>query len=142
MNLKNVALASLLQWLILALLKAWFFNSQIFESAGLQQIVYWLLVIAVMAAIARRFGIINFLESFFLVFVWTLQNLLFDVLFLSPFTTMRIFYVPWYWWGYFAAIASILLFHKKRHIHVRHEMHAKNHPKVHHPPHGHEHKKH
>jgi hypothetical protein len=124
MTPKKFLLLLFAQWLILALLKAWFFNSQIFGNPGLQQIVYWLLTAAIVAAMVRRFGHISFFEAFFLVFSWTLFDLLFDLLLLSPYTGVSIFSGMEYWWGIVILVASIMLFHKKRHIKIRNDLRA------------------
>ena len=124
MTPKKFLLLLFAQWLILTLLKAWFFHSQIFGNPGLQQIVFWLLTAVVAAALVRRFDHISFFEAFFVVFSWTVLDLLLDLLLLSPYTGLSIFSAPEYWWGFVIMIASILLFHKKRHIKVRHDLHA------------------
>lgn len=113
-----------LQWLLLALLKAWFFKYEIFANAGLQQVAFWLATAAVVAAIVRRFGTITFFEAFFVVFVWSLGNLLLDLLLLSPSTGLSIFSSTQYWWSFAVLIAAIMLFHKKHHIKIRHEQAA------------------
>jgi len=124
MTPKKFLLLLFAQWIILALLKAWFFNSQIFGNPGFQQIVYWLLTAAIVAALIRRFSHISFLEAFFVVFAWTLFDLLLDLLLLTPFTGLSIFSGAEYWWGIVIMAASILLFHKKRHLKIRHDLHA------------------
>ncbi len=126
MTLKKLFVYSVLQWVILALLKIWFFNSQIFSNYGLQELVFWAAVAAVAAAIVRRLGVLNFLEAFFLIIAWFLGDLLFDLLATSIYTGLSIFYNPAYWLGYAALAVAIIFFHKKRHIQVRKELHAKH----------------
>lgn len=126
MTPKKFFLLFFAQWLILALLKAWFFNSQIFANPGFQQTVYWILTAVITAALVRRFGHISFLEAFIVAVVWTLGNLLLDLILLSPYTGLSIFSAAEYWWGFLIMAAAIMVFHKKRHIQIRREMHAKH----------------
>ncbi len=124
MTPKKFLLLLFVQWLVLALLKAWFFNSQIFSNPGFQQTIYWILTAAITAALIRRFEHINFLEAFFVIIAWTLLDLLLDLIVLSPYTGVSIYSAPEYWWGIVVMVTSILLFHKKRHIKVRHDLRA------------------
>jgi hypothetical protein len=127
------------QYVILALLKLWFFNYTIFSNAGFQEIVFWIIVVITGAALVRRFGVINFFESFFIIFVWLVGDLLLDLLVTSRFTVTSIFATREYWTAVLLLALSVFLFHKKRHIQVRHELHAKAHaaahPHEHHKPH-------
>lgn len=110
----------------MALLKAWFFGSQIFANPGLQQIAYWVLTGIIVAALVRRFNHITFLEAFILAIVWTLFDLLFDLVLLSPYTGLSIFSASEYWWGLLIMVAAIMALHKKHHIKIRHELRAKH----------------
>jgi hypothetical protein len=124
MTPKKFLLIFILQWLFFTLLKSWFFENQIFANQGLQQVVFWSAIIIITAALVRRFGPITFLEAFILVVVWTLGDLLLDLIFTTPFTGMAIFYTSQYWFGLLVMDVSLLVLHKMRHIHVRHQMHA------------------
>jgi hypothetical protein len=114
------------QWLVFALLKAWFFDSRIFSNPGVQQVVYWLLTAVIVAVLVRRFEHINFLEAFIVVCTWTFVNLLLDLIFLSLHTGLSIFSSPEYWWGFVVMDVSIIFLHKKKHIKVRHDLHARH----------------
>jgi hypothetical protein len=124
MTPKKFLLLLFVQWLILALLKAWFFNTQIFSNPGFQQIVYWILTAVIIAALVRRFDYISFLEAFLVVFFWTLLDLLLDLVLLSPYIGLSIYSSAEYWWGLVIMIVSIMVFHKKRHIKIRHDLRA------------------
>ncbi len=119
MTMKNLFLYSFLQWVFFSILKYLFFNYQILSNSGWQNILFWLLAAAISAAFARRFGVINFLEAIFLIIIWTLGDLLLDLMLLSIYTGLGIFSKVEYWVGFFVFGLSILFFHKKRHIHVR-----------------------
>lgn len=112
---------------MLALVKLWFFNNQIFANPGIQQIIFWILTCVIIAAIVRRFGLISFLEAFFLIIVWTLGNLLLDLLLVSNYTGLSIFHTQGYWVSFLVMDASIFILHKKRHIHIRKELRAQAH---------------
>lgn len=124
MTPKRFLIVLFLQWLVLALLKAWFFGSQIFSNPGLQQITFWVLTVLIVAALVRRFEHVSFLEAFVVVCTWTLFDLLLDLIFLSPHTGLSIFSSGEYWWGLILMDISILTLHKKRHIKIRHDLHA------------------
>lgn len=143
MTSKKLALYTLYQFVILALLKVWFFNTVIFSNAGIQQIVFWIIVIIIGAALVRRFEVINFFESFFIIFIWVVGDAFFDLLITSRFTGLSIFAGQEYWVGAFFLGLSVFLFHKKRHLQVRHELHAKAHAAAHpHSNHQDNHHKH
>lgn len=120
---KKLLLFTLIQWLILAVVKYCFFHYAIFSQAGIQQIVYWVVVGVVVTAMVRRFGVISFLEVLFIIFLWTVFNLLFDLLWLSPLVGSSMFGTLQYWVGVGALGISAFLFHKIRHIHKRHHAH-------------------
>lgn len=126
MTPKKFLLIFILQWLFFALLKSWFFKYQIFSNPGLQQVVFWAAIIIITAALARRFGPITFLEAFILAVVWTLGDLLLDLIIVTPFTGLAIFSASQYWFGFLVMDVSLLVLHKMRHIHVRHQLHAKH----------------
>ena len=128
---KKLALYTLLQFVILALLKIWFFNSIIFANSGIQQIAFYIIMAVVGAALVRRFGVINFFESFFIIFIWVLGDALLDLIITSHFTGLSLFSGQEYWAGAVFFGLSIFLFHKKRHLQVRHELHAKAHAAAH-----------
>ena len=122
MTPKKFLLIFFLQWLFLALLKGLIFKYQIFANAGLQQLAFWAATIIITAALARRFGPISFLEAFIVVIAWTLGDLLLDLILLSPYAGLSIFSGMEYWSGLFIMIASIMVCHKKHHIHIRRQM--------------------
>ncbi len=127
MTLKNLFLYSFLQWLFFILLKVAFLNYEILSNSGWQNILFWLLAAAVAAAFSRRFGILNYLEAIFLIIVWSLGNLLLDLLVLTAYTGTGVFLKMEFWVSYAMFALSIFLFHKKRHIHVRKLLHHSHH---------------
>ena len=126
MTPKKFLFITLLQFILLGLVKAWFFKYQIFANEGFQEIVFYVLTGIIAAALVRRFGPITFLEVFFLLIVWTGLDLLLDLVLVSPFTGLAMFGILEYWWGLFVMDAVMVIFHKKRHIHIRRQLHAKH----------------
>lgn len=124
MTIKKFLLLFLLQWVILTFLKAWFFKNQLFANPGLDQLFYWFATVVVVAALVRRFDYISFLEAFLVFIVWTLGDLLLDLVLLSPFTGLSMYAAGEYWWGIFFMDAALMVFHKKKHIKIRHDLQA------------------
>lgn len=99
MSFKKFFFFLILQWLVLAFTKWWFFNSVIFSNSGLQEVVYCAAACVFGAALIRRFGVINFFEAIFAASVWTVWNLILDFLLLAIYTTTAMFHEPAYWFG-------------------------------------------
>ena len=137
MSFKNLAVYSVISWIILIPLKIWIFNNEIFANAGFEQLFFWAIICLVSISLVRRIGVINFFESFFVIFIWFVGGLFFDLVITSRFTGNSIFSKSEYWYGFLMLGLSVFLFHKKRHIHVRHELHAKAHAAAHPHDHGH-----
>ncbi len=127
MSIKQLFFYSFLQWLCMTLLKVWFFNNQVLSNPGLQSLVFWLLSAVLGAAIVRRLGILNYLEVFFIVIVWFLVDLFFDLIITSAYTGYKIFTSSDFWIVYLVLGLSVIFLHKKRHIQVRKEQHAHRH---------------
>ena len=123
---KKLLLFTILQWLVLAFIKVWFFKTEIFLNSGVQQITFWILVLVVITAAARRLGYITFLEAIIVSGFWLLFNSLFDLLWVSPFVGVGIFYQQQYLGGLGCLFLAVMLFHKKNHIKVRHDLHAQH----------------
>jgi hypothetical protein len=126
MTPKKFLLITLLQTVLFGIVKVWFLKYQIFANPGLQQIVFYVLTGIIAAALVRRFGPVTFLEVFLVVFVWTALDLLFDLIFVTPFIGLVLYATLEYWWGLFTMDAVLLVFHKMRHVHIRHQLHARH----------------
>jgi hypothetical protein len=138
---KKFLLYILLNWLLLALLKVWFFNNQIFSSPGLQEIAFWIITPIISIALVRRFGLLSFLEALFIMFTWSVFIVVFDLLFTSNYIGVSSLYGRDYIFGLVIMNAGIFIFHKKRHLAVRQELHDRDHALKHgHAP-GHEQEK-
>ena len=139
MSAHKFLILSFLQWVLFILLKTWVFHYKIFSTSGMEGIVFWSATIVITAALVRRLGVINYMEAIFIMFLWTIADAFSDLVITSVITGLDIFSNPNYWYGLGIMNVVIFLVHKKRHVHVRNELHAKSHG---HAPHGHEHKKH
>lgn len=86
--------------------------------------LFWFLAAAIGAAIVRRFGVLNYLEVFFIIIVWFLIDLFLDLVVTTSYTGYTIFSRADFWLVYLFLGLAVLFFHKKRHIQIRKELHA------------------
>ena len=131
MSLKKFLFFLFLQLAAVTGLKIWFFASEIFANPGLQEIIFWLLMAVASVAIVRRLGVINYLEAIFTAVVWTLAGLFVDLIITTNYTGLTIFLSVKYWIGFGVMAVGMFMFHKKRHVHIRHELRAKEHGQKH-----------
>ena len=119
-------LFTFLQFGILIPVRILFLGDHEFFSPILQNWLFWAINIVLSVAFIRRIGVLNFMEAFFIFLVWFLGGLFLDLLITSAFVRVPVFIQNTYWYGYLFMLFSIMLFHKKRHIHIRKEMYAKH----------------
>lgn len=88
----------------------------------------WLVYIAFYVALAietiavsRRMGTLNYIESFFLAFVWLFTLLIADFIVTATLIGRDMYTTTAYWLSYAVIIGALLVFHKKMHIEVRKE---------------------
>ncbi len=62
----------------------------------------------------------SFLESGIVMVFWTILNLFFDLIITAVLTGAEIFHRSAYWWGFVVIYAAVFVFHKKKHIYIRH----------------------
>ena len=139
MNRKNFLLLFFIEWLLTALVKVWLLNNFVFANAGLQELFFWFLILIISAWVVKRFGIITFFEMGLIMFVWTVFGLFLDLIFTSKFTGLGIFFSRTLWAGYGVMLAAVFIFHKKKHLHMRHKLHAAKHAAAHAAAHAAEH---
>jgi hypothetical protein len=87
--------------------------------------VYWLLVVVLTAALVRRLGLITVLEAVVVFVLWLLLELIGDIAVAGPVVGFRVLVDSNFAVGYLLLVGSVLLFHKKRHVHRRRELLAK-----------------
>jgi hypothetical protein len=124
MTIRGFFIFSFIQWLLISVLKVIFFRADLIGNMGLQHILYWVLVGVITAAMVRRLGIMNFLESVFIIFVWVLGDLFSDLVITSAYTGVGIFTGWTLWTGCIVQVVTIFFFHKKRHIVIRQQQHG------------------
>lgn len=107
--------------IVLGLIKIVFYNILTGDSQAFYSTEWVLIALAAIAAV-RRLGLINYLEAIFSAIVWWLFALIFDFLITSAFVGLGMFRDVHLWVGYLVMALAIFLFHKKRHIQLRHEM--------------------
>ncbi len=123
MNNKKLLLITLLQVVLITAAKAYLFKVLSFQSAfGLY--LSWAATAVIAAALVRRIGVINFLEAFFVCVLWFIADGFIDLIFTSGLLGLQIFSHWPLWIGYLVTFLAVFLFHKKRHVHIRHEQHA------------------
>lgn len=119
MTQKSFWLYALLQFVILTLLKIWFFAHQVFANPGIQATAFWLLCALLGIALIRRIGIINYFEAMYVILIWVVGDLLIDLIVTSNYTGTSIFSSSVYWSGIVALAAGSFFLHKKRHVAIR-----------------------
>lgn len=119
-------LFTFLQFGILIPVRILFLGGHEYLSSGLQNGIFWLFNIVLSAAFIRRMGVLNFMEAFFIFLVWFLGGMFLDLLITSAFVGTAVFSQSAYWYGFLFMLLSIMFFHKKRHIHIRKELHARH----------------
>ncbi len=125
MTSKRLFFLGLILWLILAIVKYFFFLYLDLNSL-LVQIIFGFLVVVCTMACARRLGVINYLEACLAGFVWFFIALVLDFLITQRFIGLSLFANWILWAGYALVLVSVLFFHKKRHVAIRKE-HAAHH---------------
>ena len=121
MTFKNFFILTFVQWLLFLLLKLAYLKWGIFGDSWISDLLYFLSLAVVAAAVCRRFGVINYLEALFLMIFWFILNGVLDLLVTAFMVGIKMFLSWQLWVGYFIIMFVILTFHKKRHVVIRHE---------------------
>lgn len=119
MTIKKFFLVTLAQWLLMTLLKVWFFGYLHLNNQNLQYVMFWILTVVVIAILVKRLGILNYLEAIFVGIFWMLEGALADLVITSVFVGLGIFGYWQFWVGYGLVGVVVFLCHTKRHIAVR-----------------------
>lgn len=135
MNIKKFFGFFILLWISLAFAKVWLLNGEIFTNATLQHFVFYAIVCLITVALFRRFGIITYIETILALIFYILGGIFLDLIVTSNYTTLSLFKNEVYWIGYVVMILAAMVFHKKRHIYLRKELHAQHHAHAHTPEH-------
>ncbi len=123
MTLKSFFFITLLSFVGLFALKYFYFQGS-FGQGETGYYIYFGLVFFLSLVLARRIGVITFLEAAFVAFFWFVVFLFLDLLITSAFLGTVIFKSWEFWIGHLVASGVVFLFHKKRYIETRKKMHA------------------
>jgi hypothetical protein len=80
----------------------------------------WGLVGVITIACCRRLGVISYLEAVFVLGAWLIFEAFFDLLIISTITGPSVYGHLHLWISYLVMAVCVFLFHKKRHVEVRH----------------------
>ncbi len=94
--------------------------------------VMWLAVALVSIACSRRLGVISYVEAVLVMGVWLALSLVLDVIVIATIATNDIYHHLYLWISYLVMALMVFLFHKKRHVEVRHIQRAAAPPPKHH----------
>jgi len=126
MTAKKFFLFLILQLLLLLGIKLLFFKAFGITDVFMEY-AYWALIAVVVVAMARRLGVMNYLEAIFVAVTWFLANLFFDLIITGALLGYSMFTRWQLWVGYLIMMLSIFVFHKKRHVQIRKEQAAHHH---------------
>lgn len=126
MTIKRFLFISFLEWGLMLALKFFYFGGYL-GSGSFGGYFYFFLIALVTLILVRRLGIISYFEAIFTSVFWSCLFVFLDLIITSAFLGTQIFRVWQFWVGFFVMVFVIFFLHKKRHIHVRHELHAKHH---------------
>ena len=107
---------------VLVLVKTIFFGWFAWPDSLALHLFYWVLVAVLSVALVRRLGVITLLESLIVVVLWLVLELLGDMAVTGPVAGFGVLVDANFAVGYIVLVSSILLFHKKRHVHRRKEL--------------------
>ncbi len=85
-------------------------------------IVYlmWAAIGLITIACCRRLGVISYLEAVLVLVLWLIAEAFVDLLIISTITGPGVYSHLYLWISYVVMMVFVFLFHKKRHVEVRH----------------------
>lgn len=123
MTIGKLFFGTILSQILFVISKVLFINVLNID-ATLIRLALLLVTVLITTAVVRRLGILNYLESFFLIILWLIITLIVDLIITTAITGREV-YTTWYFWAnYFVMLLSLFLFHKKAHIQMRKTMAA------------------
>ncbi len=121
MTLGNLVIKTGLFLFFAIILKAIFFGFLNYQSLGLA-IFYYVIFVIVTIAIARRAGVLNYMEAFLLMIIWLIGSLIADVIITQNILGSFIFKNLYFWVSYPVFLLAVFIFHKKQHVETRKSM--------------------
>ncbi|QQS23220.1 hypothetical protein IPM19_01490 [bacterium] len=82
-------------------------------------IAYYVFLAAVSIAVARRLGVVNYLEIFLTIIIWLVFSLVIDLVITREVIGGDKYLTVNFWVSYLIMPIAILIFHKKQHVAVR-----------------------
>jgi hypothetical protein len=108
---------------IMAVIRS-FFHGPLADGPDWMKYVEWFLIMLAAIGTSRRLGVINFLEAAVAAVLWFIMSLIFDFLITSQFIGLGMFKNVNIWVGDLVMMVTVFWLHKKRHIHIRRELHG------------------
>lgn len=118
MTVASLLLGTIISQILFILTKVFFMGSMNLESWVVVLIFYIALALETIAVV-RRMGVLNYIESLFLVGVWVITTLIADFLITANWVGRDIYGSWQYWFTHVVIILALLIFHKKLHVEVR-----------------------
>lgn len=118
MTIASLLIGTFVSQVLFVIAKILFFNSLNMENMGVV-IAFYVVLVLITIAVARRMGTLNYFESIFLAIVWLLITLFTDFV-VTTAVLGRDVYSSMHWWiGVLIIPLAVFVFHKKLHIEAR-----------------------
>jgi hypothetical protein len=118
MTIASLLLGTIISQILFVLTKVFFIGSLNMDNLVVVVLFYTALVLETIVVV-RRMGVLNYIEAFFLAFVWLFTLLVVDFIVTSNWIGRDIYTTLNYWLTYLVIILALLIFHKKLHVQVR-----------------------
>ncbi len=118
MTIASLLLGTIAAQILFVLTKIFFINSLNIDS-WIVIVLFFLALAIETIAVVRRMGTLNYLESIFLIIVWTIIGLIVDFAITTSFTGRDVYTTMYFWMTYLGIILVLLVFHKKLHVQAR-----------------------
>lgn len=118
MTIGILLIGTIISQILFVITKVFFIHSLNLDSWVIMTGFYAALVV-ITIAVVRRMGTLNYIESFFLAFVWLITTLVVDYVILTKFVGWDFYHAWYYWLTHVAVIVALITFHKKLHVQVR-----------------------
>lgn len=118
MTIGSLLVGTFISEVLFVLTKVVFIKYLNLDSWLIKAAFFIVLAIAAIATV-RRMGILNYIESFFLVIVWTIAGLITDYIITTRILGLDVYTTLNFWLAYIVIIVAVLVFHKKMHIEAR-----------------------
>lgn len=118
MTIASLLIGTFASQVLFVLIKIFFIGSLDMDN-GLIMAAYYTALVLVTIAVVRRMGILNYVESIFLVGVWFFTILIVDYVITASFIGWDIYKIWTYWLSILVILLSVMIFHKALHVQVR-----------------------